>query len=931
MKLETGISALINDIVSSDQTATFLFAPSEYDKEGFLQELSGKFEYIYRFNAAVDDLRQLCVTLAGKVLCDQPAQLMRIKQILFCDSKYNGSDVVIRVALDYLKSLGKNVLLIFERLELISDVNIFEKYVYLISKAPANVRIILSSDCYLNIPVVKLEPKCPGIIDKDSLPPATGFCTPEMYLTAIPIEDVALLKYIGKYGSFPKGVLQDICPDAQERLEELCGANGGYLTKCVHTSGTEFFVLKSELVEYLAGRDRQLNHHMGDYVSVPAEQRLFDYLQQNVSSYDALLFAYRCGNTAMIDRAVQNAIASDTEIVDAMNFISAHNEIRVSAEIDKYPYAALMGTCFKAKHDRNYDEVLTEADKIIEEFKNKGQTRSIACADYLKIYCYYKKGDEESLNSLYWNLKDQFTGDDLFYFKVLQYIASASIRHGKLSVSEAEAVLNEPDGDRQFWSLKLMENIETYYFGIGNYRKSMETAERIKKLFPLYVVPLRIIAMNYFDGDLKRTKSLVDEALSYAINNSLFNDIHMLYSVKALMESFYGNEESALKYSDMAYSRLTGGDYGFERYFTVYVRCYLNCIFNRVAYAEKLANLYLHESEAMAPKYRSMMYQIYSYAALKDGNRARSYKAATLAIDAAENRSFVWLYSMGLAANCLLAKGGIRDVDSIVTNILRCSENYGMRMVLTDTAVFGPILSEAESHNIEPDIVSKIKALIDSKNGAGGDQGILNVTMLGAGVTSITSHGKEIQWKTRKSKELFLHYILAGENGIDRNVIIDYMWKDYVYDSAINNLKTTNNIIRKTLTQYGIKFKLEYINSTYVLHLEDLNCDYHRFLKLSRDFSETESLTEKVRIMRNILRLYKGDLCTELDYADFNNARNAVRHELIFGLINVIRLLARENHKTDAKEFWSVLKNIDNTSAYESLATEILQNEDNDL
>ena len=168
------------------------------------------------------------------------------------------------------------------------------------------------------------------------------------------------------------------------------------------------------------------------------------------------------------------------------------------------------------------------------------------------------------------------------------------------------------------------------------------------------------------------------------------------------------------------------------------------------------------------------------------------------------------------------------------------------------------------------------------------------------------------------------------ENGIDRNVIIDYMWKDYVYDSAINNLKTTNNIIRKTLTQYGIKFKLEYINSTYVLHLEDLNCDYHRFLKLSRDFSETESLTEKVRIMRNILRLYKGDLCTELDYADFNNARNAVRHELIFGLINVIRLLARENHKTDAKEFWSVLKNIDNTSAYESLASEILQN-DNDL
>ena len=930
MKLETGISALINDIVASDQTATFLFAPSEYDKEGFLQELSEKFEYCYRFNAAVDDLRQLCITLAEKVLSDQPAKLLRIKQILFCDSKYNGSDVGIRVVLDYLKSLEKNVLLIFERLELLSKDCTFEKYVYLISKAPSNVRVVMSSDCYLNIPVVKLEPKCPGIIDKDSLPPSSEFCTPEMYLTAVPIEDVALLKYIGKYGAFPVGILNEISPESIPRLNALCRAHGGYLTECKHTSGCGFYVLKRELVDYLSGRDRQLNHHMGDYVDVPVESRLFEYLFRHVSSYDALTFAYDHGDAGMMNRTLEKIIGSDEEIINSMNFIAAHLDMQISADPAEYPFTALLGACILAKRDKNYDLALKETDRIIESLKKVGTTRSVACANYLKIYCMLKKGDIETLNSFFVGLKEQFTGDDAFYLKVLQYITPDSLRHGKISVSEAEAALNAPGGDEHFWSLKLMENIETYYFGIGNYRKSMETAERIKKLFPLYVVPLRIIAMNYFDGDLKRTKSLVDEALSYAINNSLFNDIHMLYSVKALMESFYGNEESALKYSDLAYGSMMTGDFGFERYFTVYVRCYLNCMFNRVAYAEKLANLYLHESEAMAPKYRSMMFQIYSYAALKEGNRARSYKAATLAIDAAENRSFVWLYSMGLAANCLLAKGGIRDVDSIVTNILRCSENYGMRMVLTDTAVFGPIIQEAESHNIEPEIVSKIKALIDSKNGSGSDMGILNVTMLGAGVTSITSHGKEIQWKTRKSKELFLYYILAGENGMDRNAIIDYMWKDYVYDSAINNLKTTNNIIRKTLTQYGIKFKLEYINSTYVLHLEDLNCDYHRFLKLSRDFSETESLPEKVRIMRNILRLYKGDLCTELDYADFKNARNAVRHELIFGLINIIRLLARENHKTDAKEFWSVLKNIDNTSAYESLATEILQNDDSE-
>ena len=929
MKLETGMSALINDIVSSDQTATFLFAPSEYDKEGFLQELSEKFEFCYRFNAAVDDLSQFCITLAEKVLSNQPAKLLRIKQIMFCDSKYNSSDVGIRVVLDYIRSLEKKVLLIFERLELLPKGSVFEKYVYLISKAPSNVRVILSSDKYLNIPVVKLEPKCPGFIDKELLPPASEFCTPEMYLSAVSFDDVAVLKYAGKYGFVPEGVIAEIAPGALPGFHQLTKAHGSYITVAKHTVGESFFVFKKELVDYLSARSTQLDQHMGEYASTPIQERIFGYLFGKVSRYDALTFAYNILNYDMMNKALESIVNSDEEIINSMNYIAAHVDMRVAVSPEKYPFVALLGACLAAKHEKNYDAVLEATDKIIEVLKRGDKMRSVACAEYLKIYCISKKGDNVVLKMLFKELKEQFSGEYEFYFKVLQYITTDSLRHGGITVSEAEAALNAPGGDRHFWSLKLMENIETYYFGIGNYRKSMETAERIKRLFPPYVVPLRIIAMNYFDGDLKRTKSLVDEALSYAINNSLFNDIHMLYSVKALMESFYGNEESALKYSDLAYGSMTG-DYGFERYFTVYVRCYLNCLFNRVAYAENLANLYLHESEAMAPGYRSMMYQIYSYAALKEGNRSKSYKAATLAIDAAENRSFVWLYSMGLAANCLLAKGGIRDVESIVSNILRCSENYGMRMVLTDTAVFGPILQEAEAHNIEPEIVSKIKALIDSKSGSGSDMGVLNVTMLGSGVTSITSHGKEIQWKTRKSKELFLHYILAGENGMDRNVIIDYMWKDYVYDSAINNLKTTNNIIRKTLSQYGIKFKLEYINSTYVLHLEDLNCDYHRFLKLSRDFSETESLVEKVRIMRNILRLYKGDLCYELDYADFKNARNACRHELIFGLINIIRLLARENHRTDAKEFWSALKNIDNTSAYESLATEILQNEESD-
>ena len=921
MKLDTNLGALINDIVNSDNTATFVVAPSEYDKEGFLNDVAARFDIAYRFNAAVEDLRQFAVVLANKILSDDPTTLLRIKQILFCHSRYNGVDVAIRAVLDKLALEDKSVLLSFERLEKLPAGLSFEKCVYLIAHAPKNVKIVLSSDKYLKINLRELEPKCPLIVDQTNLQKCSDHCTPEMYLTALDMSDVALMGYLGEYGAFPETLLSLADDGAQERFRSLASNHGGYLSYCTHSCGAGCYVMKKELSEYLESKRGSLSKHLGSYASVPLKERMFETLATEFGNYDALNFASLTGDVGMVDAAVKRIIASDADLLNSMNYIAAHSEFDAECDPEKYPYAALYAAASAFKHAGKGGEAAAAADRLLAVFETKRDKRSYCCAEYLKTLYLFGKNEFGALKELFSELKNKLDdpeGRELF--EIMQYISPESMRYSALSASEAEQALELANGDRHYWSLRLLENVENYYYSIGNYRKSMETAEKLKSIFPMYVIPLRIIAMSYFYGDLKRTKNLVEEALSFAINNNLFNDTHMLYSVKALMESFYGNEETALMYSDRAYGALTD-DIGFERYFTVYVRCYLNCLFNRVSYAANLANLYLHEAQELAPKYSAMMLQIYSYAALKEGNRSRSYRAATQAIDAAENRSFVWLYSMGLATNCLLAKGEIRDVRSIVTNILRCGENYGMLMVLTDTAVFGPILREAEAGEIEPETVSKIKALIDAKQGGKGEQGVLHVTMFGD--SAVSMNGKELQWKTRKSKDLFLHYMLAGEFGIDRNVIIDYMWKDYLYDSAINNLKTTNNIIRKTLAQNGVKFKLEYINSRYVLHMEEVNCDYYRFKALMEEFARSDSVSERVRIMRNVLRIYKGDLGSEMNYPDFVRERNSVRHDLIFGLIKLVRALIKEDERTDAREFLSALKIIDNTSAYESLAQEI--------
>ena len=95
---------------------------------------------------------------------------------------------------------------------------------------------------------------------------------------------------------------------------------------------------------------------------------------------------------------------------------------------------------------------------------------------------------------------------------------------------------------------------------------------------------------------------------------------------------------------------------------------------------------------------------------------------------------------------------------------------------------------------------------------------------------------REIFWKTKKCKELFLLYSFYPD-GIERNKIISEIWSDYVYASAINNLKTTNNLIRKTLKEYGIPFDFSYANGKYKLTTEYSESDIDAYRALQKEYA----------------------------------------------------------------------------------------------
>lgn len=924
MKLDVTVNAVLNDIMAGENAAVLLYAPSEYDKEDFLGELGTRYYKSYWFNAVVHDLQQPAICLIDGLLDGEPELRMRLKQLLFCNSRYNGPDVALSAVLEYLAKSKREIIIVFEKMDMLPDGYDYSKYVYLIKHAPSNVKIVLSSDKFLSMEVNSFEPNCPMLIDENSLLKCADLCAPSEYVKDLNAKDIAFLRYVSEYGVVSDKTAERISRGST-RMLDILARKGIYVAARDSGTGGKYYCFKKEFSEYLKAIEAP-SEFDGYYAGKDLGGEIFESLCAEGKYFIALRHAVRDKRFDRIEKAGSLAINTD-EIVNIINFIGSHPELGIEEEVDveKYPYTALLRTAHIAKHGRLFARTLTELPRIQERLLElEDGVRAYLCAVYVELNCFIKLGATDKVRDRIGELNERYAGNEEIegYLTILRNLLPDFLNNADVSVTTLEQTLAAPGADRHFWYLKLYEDLELYYYHVGNYRQSMDTARKIKAVCPGYVIPLRVIAMNYFEGDIEETTRLLEEALDFAITNNLFADTHMLYSVKALVAAYHGKAEEVKYYCDKAYSLITKED-NFEKFFTIYVRCYTKASSGEVSYARNLAQIYLKYARERAPEYVEMMLQSYAYALFRSGDGERAYKAATQAINAAKHKSFIWLFSMGLATNWLLVKGELKDVESLVGNILRYSENYGMRMVPVDTAgdIFEPILRYAREHGIEPETVERIDALVAGRRGAKQEGAVIKVNMFGD--VSITVGGKELQWKTRKSKELFLHYLVAGDIGIDRNVIIDFLWKDYLYESAINNLKTTNNIIRKTLQAYNVDFRLDYLNSRYSLKVYNISSDLNTYRELAEKFAREDDVTHKAEIMSDILKIYKSDFALDMNYADFEHERTSIKQEMILNLMKLIRALAKERKYIEAKEFLSSLVLIDKSNDYGHMVAEL--------
>jgi len=925
MRLDQNVNSVINEIMAGDSACVLLFAPQTQTKEDFVTEISGRYFKHYWFSPKNDDLYELCMTLADRIMYDKPEVCLRLRQLLFCQSLYNGPKAVIKTVLDYIAGIKREVLVVFEDMELLSPSYDYELLLYFINNAPSNLKILISASDFLTIGLYGFEPKYPMLIDSKILSYKADEYTFSEYLSELDDNQIAFLSYVSTIDSISMKALEREYPEGVMILNYL-SRKGVYVRarSCTH-SGDVFYILDNGFREYLGSIRNSYAKILGDY----ANRDVKDILANSLANVDAdyfgyLAYAIHSKSYVHANEAVKKILHCPKHVAKVPNFLKVHHELMKFHPNKEYPYVSTFKVCLDVMQDEIQEDTLEDAVRLKKYFNETGDI--IACVMVATAECliYDKKGDSEKVLAIIDEVKGitkNVAGAEYYFLATLLMMPNFP-RYSSLKASEIEENLTKEGVSEQFWYFKAVEDLGFYYYTLGNYRKSLAMANRLHELLPTYVIPPRLVAMCYYDEfDLAVAERKVDDAIAFTLENQL-EDIHMLYITKSMIYAYRGEKQNSRTYSDLALKHIGKKD-SYEKFFTIMIRVWQHAKAGEHRYAHDLGTVYLAYARAKAPEYVPFMLSAVAYALFKMGSTDEAYQLAKEAIRTGANRSIAWLMCMGIATNCLLYKDDLKEAPHLLSNIIKAANSHGMLKLIVDYAidVFAPILDYAERNGVEPESISEIMSQVRLKEGR--EEKSANVKIGMFGDVYITVDGKELQWKTRKSKDLFLHYVLAGDIGIDRNVILDFLWKDYLYESAINNLKTTNNIIRKTLDAAGVKYKINYINSRYSIKVENLDNDYARYKMLVENYGKEPELQRKAEIMDDILKIYKADFAMDISYSDFEHERVSIKQELVINMIKLIRSLAKAGEYVESKRFLNSLMLIDRDNDYAHMVAEL--------
>ncbi len=845
---------IINSIMSG-HAPVLLLCPVNPSYLDFLPDLFNNYRTVYTYNASWESQTDFVLCLAQKVLPEQDFEIARS----FCRCGIRDCKrIVLKKVFSVISKLPNDCLLFVCGLDDLTPAFDLSLLDYFMENGPDNLKIVFCSKKILHLSYRSGNNILPRIIICDRPGEELPFkeeLLEDGYLTAQQKEVLSRLSF---YRFVEKDFAEELYPGICDLLNAVFRNFRFVLSKLgdCYCFSPDFYKKDQKLFQ-----DKTLHSELyksyleyflrkKDYVSVLEKSILF-------------------GESSYIDQAVVGLIEQGKE-----DYLYSY-AVACQAENVNAPFFNVISLFVKGHKDLALEELKKIPDCEMKKYI------------YFFISFSMTENRKDVFSSFCTEMSD-FSPEKIFYCRIitmLTYSEEKILGADEKFFENTKKIFESGSKDIAF-----LHYLSKIHAATGNYDIAKEYLTRISEICEYYTYSYVQSWSFFFNMSIDTVGTFAREN-----DNALLGCCDCLYR---------GDRVQAINYL-----RSIGADeqYSTDGMLSLALQSILYAEAGNPEFGKSLASLYAVSAERDSRAEASFFYIAIAYCEFLLRNHQRAISILNNC-KKGQFDSFFSFLEKALEINCALDTERISVLDSQIKRLFsiakeKCYDNA----IIVLRSCFLPLLSYAEKRDIQTKYVSDIYMdLLNKKESLGTSRGLL-VKYFGNSAVYVDK--REIVWKTKKCKELFLLYYLHPE-GLERNRIIEEIWSDYVYASAVNNLKTTNNLVRHTLKEYGIPFRFTYSNGKYCLTIEGSECDYISYIGMSEEYLLLTDIRAKVNLLGRMLAYSEEGFAVDCDLKEFQQIVQKIKEDISLYLSDAIKELIQEKDYLNAKRFLLKLEKI---------------------
>lgn len=901
---------LLNSIISSKSKAVFIIASAHYNKPGLITEISNMYSKVFWFDALSDDLFCFKESLVETIISNDDLRF-KLHQLGYKKNDPLIDKTIMVSIFDYLSQIKGEKLIVFENMHLIKCNNIYKKLIYFIKHLPDNTKAIISSDKFFEFQPNYFEPNYPIMVGDRELVKCKDIFSFDEYLDGVSGKDLAFLIYSARLPVVDKEIIHQIYPEGENILEML-SRKGVYINSrdVVHYKYNDYFK------EHLLSLESQYNYLIKEFEFYNIEKMYLSHLEK-FKKFRLAVGGYIIQNDMKsLNNCIKNIIKQKINLEEIVKDIQTplFDDYRLNSD---YIFCTLLNA-YKLLESNKIEASYEVIVAIVNNAKLLKLPFDIYIAfSYLYLIILLKNDDKESILLELDYLKKAYKCNK-FQINILAVLTGIDKLIFEFRLSELELLVSATNISNEIWYIYFVEKIAIRFLKLGDYKKSTGLAKLLKTYIIYYKVPVKIISLFYFLGEIDYFKHLIDDSLGFAIKNEVFYQRDILYSLKAMLEEYHSNIKYANSFYDLAYETIEKID-SLNKFYIISQRIVHKARIGQLDYARELIDVMLSYSTEIEPRGTMLMTATKALISFLDQDYYCALNESNAYLKSSKSSLIISIQCMAIVANVMHINNQNKQFEELAFSTLTLAANSGVVMVIVDGAddIFKLIINYAKKKRLLINFIEKIDNLLSLRKARNTLKQDINISFFG--VPSVFLDNQEIKWRTSNAKNLFLLYVLHINTGIAREQIISFFWPKMVKERAMQNLRTTNNYIRNILKKHKIEFKIIFANNKYSLRLKNFSHDYNYYIQLFERFQRTNSLARKIEYLDKLIEMQSKEFCQGVNITSIAEKRKNIKQNLIIGILQTINMLISSRKAIDSKKYLMYLNKIDKSNSYKNL------------